>query len=967
MKMKHITLYRFVLFSVALFFSAVSIAKSNTPLSYTILPEKIIQSDRDYRQYQVIELANKMKVLLISDDNANKSITSLALPVGSLYDPLSQQGLAHYAEHMIFMGSKNYPEPGNLQQFLSQHAGSFNASTAQYQTNYFFEVENSAFAKALDRLADGLAFPLFNPVYADKERNAVNAELTMARSNDGFRIGQVDSETVNQSHPYSQFSGGNLETLSDKADSNLHQELNAFYQRYYSANLMVAVLYSNQSLTELAELAANSFGRIENHNIVLKPITEKALSSNELGKMIYMEPAQPKKLLYVQFPIDNNLAQFIEKSDTYIRYILNSRAEGTLFDQLQKQGLIDGLSTGSDPIRYGNSGIFSIMMSLTDQGLAEKDQVIAAIFSYLNLIEKQGIASQYYDEMKDVLRLDFEYPNIQWDMSYVSSLTSQMLFYPITHILDADYLAEKFNQTAIANYLHSFTPDNARIWIIAPNQPTDKVAYFIDAPYSIKTITDQQKASWLQLEQQEQFKLPALNSYIPTDFSIVDAKQNQNSPLVPFSEQGNQFHFASRYFADEPKAIILLSLRNNSALNTDKRQVMFYLLNYLADLDLEQIQSQANISGIALSTSIDDGLLIAVNGFSQYLGDMLIAALATYHNVQIDNQALALAKSWYLELLDAAEHENSLSLAMHPVSALSTLPYFERDQRRQILNSITVEDLKAYREQILFTSVPYMISLGNLSTKQVNDLYSEIKGTLAPKQEYRLRPQIKIENQQTALITQQANSTDNALFMGFYPPQQDEITDQVTSSLLAQIIAPWFYDMLRTEEQLGYAVSTFPTSITSSYGVGFLIQSNQYDPRYLQKRYQAFYPIALARLQALTEDEFLQYKQSMLNDIQLPPQTLDDEFDELMGDFYRSQFTFDLRKRMVAKLEGLTHKDLIDFYQRAITSPQGLVFGSQVLGQQPSNDIKPVEGLTPYSDASVLQQTLLNTDSTTVN
>ncbi len=52
--------------------------------------------------------------------------------------------------------------------------------------------------------------------YAERERNAVNAELTMARTRDGMRMAQVSAETINPAHPGSKFSGGNLETLSDK-------------------------------------------------------------------------------------------------------------------------------------------------------------------------------------------------------------------------------------------------------------------------------------------------------------------------------------------------------------------------------------------------------------------------------------------------------------------------------------------------------------------------------------------------------------------------------------------------------------------------------------------------------------------------------------------------------------------------------------------------------------------------------
>ncbi|WP_424710663.1 insulinase family protein, partial [Klebsiella pneumoniae] len=72
------------------------------------------------------------------------------------------------------------PEPSSLSEFLQKHGGSHNASTAAHRTAYYLEVENSALQQATDRLADALADPLLDPTNADRERNAVNAELTMA-------------------------------------------------------------------------------------------------------------------------------------------------------------------------------------------------------------------------------------------------------------------------------------------------------------------------------------------------------------------------------------------------------------------------------------------------------------------------------------------------------------------------------------------------------------------------------------------------------------------------------------------------------------------------------------------------------------------------------------------------------------------------------------------------------------------
>lgn len=66
------------------------------------------------------------------------------------------------------------------------------------------------------------------------------------------------------------------------------------------------------------------------------------------------------------------------------------------------------------------------------------------------------------------------------------------------------------------------TPENARIWFISPNEPHNKTAYFVDAPYQVDRITAQQFAAWNNLEQRISLSLPALNPYIPDDFHLLN-------------------------------------------------------------------------------------------------------------------------------------------------------------------------------------------------------------------------------------------------------------------------------------------------------------------------------------------------------------------------------------------------------------------------------------------------------------
>lgn len=80
--------------------------------------------------------------------------------VGSYSDPEDIPGLAHFLEHMLFMGTEKYPDENEYSKYLSEHGGGSNAYTADELTNYFFAVSSDSFEGALDRFSRFFVCPL---------------------------------------------------------------------------------------------------------------------------------------------------------------------------------------------------------------------------------------------------------------------------------------------------------------------------------------------------------------------------------------------------------------------------------------------------------------------------------------------------------------------------------------------------------------------------------------------------------------------------------------------------------------------------------------------------------------------------------------------------------------------------------------------------------------------------------------
>ena len=89
-----------------------------------------VKSPNDDNEYRYLRLENELRVLLISAPESNKAAASMNVAVGSGDDPANRVGLSHFLEHMLFLGTEKYPDPGEYQQFIKSHGGSHNAFTA---------------------------------------------------------------------------------------------------------------------------------------------------------------------------------------------------------------------------------------------------------------------------------------------------------------------------------------------------------------------------------------------------------------------------------------------------------------------------------------------------------------------------------------------------------------------------------------------------------------------------------------------------------------------------------------------------------------------------------------------------------------------------------------------------------------------------------------------------------------------
>ncbi|MCF5628838.1 pyrroloquinoline quinone biosynthesis protein PqqF [Pseudomonas syringae] len=321
-----------------------------------------------------ITLANGLSVIVCHDSRLKRSAASLRVAAGSHDVPHAWPGLAHFLEHLFFLGTERFSSGENLMTFVQRHGGQVNASTRERTTDFFFELPQAAFAQGLERLCDMLARPRMTLADQLREREVLHAEFIAW-------LGDVEAQhhmrllaPINPQHPLRGFHAGNRYSLS-VPNPAFQRALNDFYSRFYQAGQMTLCLSGPQSLTEL-ETLAKKYGALFASGKKLKqqpppPLHTRSTSPRQTGDQ--------KHLLFAC----EGLPERADEAVAFLCHWLNNAQPGGLVAELIERGLTESLK--ASPL-YQFDG--HLLLDVECKGaLANAGLISTLLFSWLEFFK----------------------------------------------------------------------------------------------------------------------------------------------------------------------------------------------------------------------------------------------------------------------------------------------------------------------------------------------------------------------------------------------------------------------------------------------------------------------------------------------------------------------------------------------------------------------------------------------------
>ncbi|KYN28455.1 Insulin-degrading enzyme, partial [Trachymyrmex cornetzi] len=782
---------------------------------------------------------------------------------GSMCDPDDLPGLAHLCEHMLFLGTKKYPQQNDDKIFLAQNGGWSNATTSSDYTIYNFYVIPEKLEGALDRFAQFFLAPLFTENLMELELKSINSEFENNLTADSRRCWQLQKSSASSDHPFSKFSTGNRETLSTipkQKGINVRNKLLEFHEKYYSANIMSLSVLGKESLDELENMVVNLFCEIRNKEIEVPMVSEHPFKDEHFGTVWYIVPIKNIRNLTISFLLPDLRQHYRSKPERYVSHLLEHEGEGSLLSSLRAKGWCISLTCGlSYSVR--SFSIFNIETDLTEEGIKHIEDIVLMVFQYINMLNSKGPIKWIYEEYRDIDNMDFRFKGKSSAENHVKFTARALQNYPMNEILcpHIDWRPDVIEE--IMKYLK---PQNVRIYILAKEYEniTNEIECWYGTKYRKVKVSKETMDMWNSPGFNDELKLPPKNEFIPTTFDL----KVQQTNLIK-----NIFRFP---FILEDTSFVRLWYKQYGAFSVPTARMNFYFSSPFVFMDplsynstylfvklfhdsLNEDIYAADLAGLESKLDIfNSGITLSLNGYNDKQRVMLEKIMDRMINFKVDPKMFEIRKEEYIRSLKDFAAEEPYEQAVSYLTALLAKQHWLNEELLEATTYLNVEGFQRFIQQLFSKVHVECLINGNVTKTEATDILKLIESKLTTgvpnivpllEQQLVMPREIKLENGCHFLFEAENNFHKNSCTVVYYPTGLQSTESNMLLELLVQIIKGPCYDTFRTKEQLGYSAFSDRRESNATQGLRISVISDKH-PQYVEKRINLFLDSMLASI-----------------------------------------------------------------------------------------------------------------------
>ncbi|TWW71897.1 Nardilysin, partial [Takifugu flavidus] len=868
--------------------------------------------------------------------NAEKqSAAALCVGVGSFSDPDDLPGLAHFLEHMVFMGSEKYPSENGFDAFLKKHGGSDNASTDCERTVFQFDVQRKSFKEALDRWAQFFICPLMIRDAIDREVEAVDSEYQLAKPSDSHRKEMLFGSLAKPGHPMGKFCWGNAETLKQepkKKKINVYKRLRAFWKKYYSAHYMTLAVQSKEKLDTLEEWVREIFSKVPNNDLpkpdfsgMLDPFDTPAF--NKLYRVV---PVRKVHALNITWALPPQEKHYRVKPLHYISWLIGHEGTGSILSVLRKKCWALALFGGNSETGFDQNttySIFSISITLTDEGFQSFYQVTHLVFQYLKMLQRLGPQQRIYDEIQKIEANEFRYQEQIDPIEFVEDICENMQLFPTADFLTGDQLLFEFNPEVISAALSLLTPEKANLMLLSPEHEgrCPLREKWFGTQYSVEEIQQDWMERWMgNLELNSELHLPAENRFIASDFTLTpsDCPDTEFPVQIAASDRGCLWYKKDNKFKI-PKAYIRFHIISPVIQQSAKNVVLFDLLVNILGHNLAEPAYEAEVAQLEYKlVAGEHGLVIKVKGFNHKLHllfHLIIDSLADFSATPdvFSMFAEQLKKTYFNILIKPEKLGKDVRLLILEHSRWSMVEKYQA-----LTAGLTLEELLEFSGSFRAELLAEGLVQGNIGSSESKQFLQYVTDKLQfsrlPAEVPVMFRVVELPQKQHICKVKSLNKGDaNSEVTVYYQSGPKALREHTLMELLVMHMEEPCFDFLRTKETLGYHV--YPTCRNTSGVLGFSVtvetQATKFNTELVELKIEEFLTLFGEKLSSLTEEAFNTQVTALVKLKECEDTHLGEEVDRNWAEVVTQQYVFDRLNREIEALKQMSRAELTSWFQ----------------------------------------------------
>lgn len=893
-------------------------------ISYQIIEDQsalhILTPSLSDRKTLKLRLENGLSAYLISDPGTHQSGAALAVAVGSWEDPKERPGMAHFVEHMLFLGTEKYPDEEGYQRYIDEYGGDRNAYTAADRTVYMFTVANEGFEGALDRFAQFFISPLFDPSGVERESKAIDQEYCKNLPIDAWRVMHVRKELANPEHPFHTFSMGNKQTLAYISQD----ELKEWYASHYSANLMHLVVYSPLPIEELEKNVVGLFSQVKNKNCKFPP-TQASIFLSGSPKLVTISPVQHLQNLDLSWELPHYCD--LDKqicADEILSFVIGHEGEGSLLSLLKKEGLADGLRTGSQHAGK-NQSLFTVSIQLTSKGLAQYETVIQKCFEALAALKTQGIPKYIYDEIVNIKTLSFAFQERLPIFDCVTDLASQMVDEPLETFPRRSLMPTIYDDKKIHNLLGFLTPEKCLYTLVAPPQQLktklSKKERWMGVPYAVSPIAEKKLTAWSKAKPHQAISVPSPNRFLPKALDvtkeIASHAKGVVQPKLIIDDERSKIYYSKDTRFGLPHIAWNFTFKTPSIKDSDvPSQILADLYCHAVDEHLTHISYDAQLAGLSYSLKpTHNGLKFKVQGFGEKAADFSEVVLKTMHSLKPSPESFALYKELAEREYMNASNKTPITQGFEVLWGILYKDYASISEKAKQVSQVTYEQFVTFCSQVWKEAFVEGMMYGSLHEEDALVLAGKVPsllGSLPYTKEKHFKVEMASLPQQKdpSILSKNSSLPGNALIFAV-DCGDFSFKRRAAQEILTKGLEEPFFTELRTKQQTGYLIANFSQEMERHLYSVFLVQSSTHDARDLLARFELFFENTLQNFssQVIPESRFDSIKMALITALEHPAEHMSkmSETLHILGFDYDDDFTW-LEKR-IEGLKQLTYEE----------------------------------------------------------